>query len=145
VGSVILAAVAGVAAKAVVVVVVVLATLVYISMANHLKRHLDLVARDGNGEPSSWGWCLRISIIGRRSARPAAGAAVFWSPMNPRKRVLALCPRAKIASLYSSGLIGSSSDSASSRSSPSDARSSRRTAAGSCFSVVWLDAMRSKY
>jgi hypothetical protein len=59
VGAVILAAVAGVAAKTVVVVLVVVATLVYVSMAHHLKKHLDLVAREGKGERPSWGWCLR--------------------------------------------------------------------------------------
>ena len=40
-GAVILAAVAGVAAKAVVVVLIVVAALVYVSMAHHLKKHLD--------------------------------------------------------------------------------------------------------
>lgn len=59
VGAVILAAVAGVAAEAVVVVLVVVAVLVYVSMASHLKRHLDLVAREGDEERPSWGWCLR--------------------------------------------------------------------------------------
>jgi hypothetical protein len=58
-GAVILAAVAGVTAKAIVVVLVVVAALVYASMANHLKKHLDLAAKDGNGERPSWGWCLR--------------------------------------------------------------------------------------
>jgi hypothetical protein len=44
---------------AVVVVLVVVAALVCVSMAHHLKKHLDLVARDGDGERPSWIWCLR--------------------------------------------------------------------------------------
>lgn len=61
VGAIILASVAGVTVEAIVVVlvVVVVAGLVYASMAGHLKRHLDLVAKNGNGERRSWGWCLR--------------------------------------------------------------------------------------
>jgi hypothetical protein len=59
VGAVVLAAVACVAAKAVVVVLAVGAALVYVSMAHYLKKHLDLAAKDGNGERPSWGWCLR--------------------------------------------------------------------------------------
>jgi hypothetical protein len=59
VGSMILAADAGVAAKAIVVVLVVIALLVYVSMAHHLKKHLNLVAGEGNVERPSWGWCLR--------------------------------------------------------------------------------------
>jgi hypothetical protein len=62
VGAVILAAVAGVSAEAVLVVLVVVATLVYVSMAHHLKKHLDLVARESNGERPSWGWCLRHPV-----------------------------------------------------------------------------------
>jgi hypothetical protein len=54
-GSAILAVVAGIAVEAIVVVLIVI---VYLSMANHLRKHLELVAREDSGDPPSWTWCL---------------------------------------------------------------------------------------